>query len=100
VRFAPELHLIGGLTLHQVVRAVLEGFNSGMRSAESEGHPIVVRAILSAMRQASLSESIAELAVEYRDQGVCGFDIAGPEDGFRPRTTCARSNSSSVRTST
>ena len=84
VRFAPELHLIGGLTLHEVVRAVLVGFAAGTRTAAGEGHRIVVRTILSAMRQASLSETIAQLAVEYRDEGVCGFDIAGPEDGFPP----------------
>lgn len=84
VRFAPELHLAGGLTLHEVVRAVLNGFALGMKEAESEGHVIIVRAILSAMRQASLSETIAELAVSFRDEGVCGFDIAGPEDGFPP----------------
>ena len=84
IRFAPELHLDGGLTLHEVVEAVLGGFTLGMHDAELEGHPIVVRAILSAMRQASLSETIAELAIEFRDRGVCGFDIAGPEDGFPP----------------
>ena len=36
------------------------------------------------MRQAPVSEEIAELAVNFRDEGVCGFDIAGPEDGFPP----------------
>jgi adenosine deaminase len=84
VRFAPELHLIGGLTLHEVVNAVLDGFEHGSREARAKGHTIIVRTILSAMRQASLSETIAELAVEFRDLGVCGFDIAGPEDGFPP----------------
>lgn len=84
VRFAPELHLIGGLTLHEVVNAVLDGFNHGVREAAQQGHTIIVRTILSAMRQASLSETIAELAVEFRERGVCGFDIAGPEDGFPP----------------
>jgi adenosine deaminase len=84
IRFAPELHLIGGLTLHEVVRAVLDGFADGVAQARREGRTIVVRTILSAMRQANLSETIAELAVEFRDQGVCGFDIAGPEDGFPP----------------
>src|SRR5665213_4086052 len=84
IRFAPELHLEGGLTLHEVVEAVLEGFSLGMHDAELEGRPIVVRAILSAMRQSHLSETIAELAIEFRDRGVCGFDIAGPEDGFPP----------------
>ena len=84
VRFAPELHTHGGLTLDQVVTAVLAGFARGCADARREGRTIVVRAILSAMRQATLSEVIAELAVAHRDQGVCGFDIAGPEDGFPP----------------
>jgi adenosine deaminase len=84
VRFAPELHLNAGLTLPQVVRAVLDGFALGTKEAANEGHRIVVRTILSAMRQANLSERIAELAVSFRDEGVCGFDIAGPEEGFRP----------------
>ncbi|HEY5010398.1 MAG TPA: adenosine deaminase, partial [Acidimicrobiales bacterium] len=47
IRFAPELHLENGLTLHEVVEAALEGFAHGMRDAELEGHPIIVRAILS-----------------------------------------------------
>ncbi len=84
VRFAPELHLVGGLTLHEVVASVLEGFEHGVRAGAAQGRTIIVRTILSAMRQASLSETIAELAVEFREQGVCGFDIAGPEDGFPP----------------
>jgi len=84
VRFAPELHLSGGLTLPEVVRAVLDGFALGAKEAANEGHRIVVRTILSAMRQANLSETIAQLAVDFRDDGVCGFDIAGPEDGFPP----------------
>jgi adenosine deaminase len=84
VRFAPEQHLNAGLTLHEVVRAVLDGFELGTKEAANEGHRIVVRAILSAMRQASLSETIAQLAIDFREEGVCGFDIAGPEDGFPP----------------
>ncbi|HVB70102.1 MAG TPA: adenosine deaminase [Acidimicrobiales bacterium] len=84
VRFAPELHQLGGLTLNEVVAAVLAGFVDGTAQARAEGRTIVVRAILSAMRQAHRSESIAQLAVDFRDHGVCGFDIAGPEDGFPP----------------
>jgi len=45
VRFAPELHTDGGLSLNQ---------------------------------------EIAELMVRYRDAGVAGFDIAGPEAGYPP----------------
>jgi adenosine deaminase len=84
IRFAPELHTYGGLTLGEVVNAVLAGFALGTKEAESEGHTIVVRTIVSAMRQAHMSEEIAALAISFRDHGVCGFDIAGPEDGFPP----------------
>ncbi len=79
VRFAPELHLKGGLTLDDVVEAVLEGFRQG-----SEGRNIVVRTLCTAMRTAARSVEIAELAVRWRDQGVCGFDIAGAEAGYPP----------------
>ena len=84
VRFAPELHLQRGLKLDEVVQAVLEGFAHGTQQAALEGRTIIVRAILSAMRQDNVSEDIAALAVSFRDHGVCGFDIAGPEDGFPP----------------
>ncbi len=83
-RFAPELHVERGLSLDEVVEAVLEGFRIGEARAAAAGHPIVVRAILSAMRQAARSLEIAELAVRHRDEGVVGFDIAGPERGFPP----------------
>ena len=79
VRFAPELHLDGGLSLDEVVEAVLEGFRHG-----SAGQNITVYAILTAMRTAARSLEIAELAVRHRDAGVVGFDIAGAEAGSRP----------------
>jgi adenosine deaminase len=79
VRFAPELHTDGGLSLDQVVEAVLEGFRRG-----SSGRRIRVQALLTAMRTAARSLEIAELAVRYRDDGVVGFDIAGAEAGNRP----------------
>lgn len=89
VRYAPEQHLEGGLTLDQVVEAVNAGFREGERlvaagEAEAPAGPIRVRAMLTAMRHAARSREIAELAVRYRDQEVCGFDIAGAEDGFPP----------------
>jgi adenosine deaminase len=79
VRFVPELHVAGGLSLDGVVEAVLEGFRAG-----SEGRRITVYALLTAMRTAARSLEIAELAVRYRDQGVVGFDIAGAEAGSPP----------------
>jgi adenosine deaminase len=48
------------------------------------GRPITIRAIVTAMRQFARSAEIAELSIRYRDEGVVGFDIAGPEAGFPP----------------
>jgi len=79
VRFAPELHTERGLSLDEVVHAVLEGFRDG----SGDGR-IKVRALLTAMRTAARSLEIAELAVRHRDSGVVGFDIAGAEAGWPP----------------
>jgi adenosine deaminase len=84
VRFAPEQHLEQGLTLPQVVQAVLDGFADGARLAAAAGTPIRVRALLTAMRHAARSREIAELVVAFRGQEVAGFDIAGAEAGFPP----------------
>jgi adenosine deaminase len=84
VRWAPEQHVETGLTLEQVVEAVLAGFREGESIAAAAGRSIRVRAIVTAMRHAARSREIAELAVHYRDDGVVGFDIAGAEAGFPP----------------
>jgi adenosine deaminase len=79
VRFAPEQHTDGGLTLEQVVEAVLEGFRLG-----STDRGIRMGTLLTAMRHAARSREIAELSIRYRDRGVVGFDIAGAEAGYPP----------------
>ena len=79
IRFAPELHIEAGLSLDEVVEAVLAGFERG-----SSGRELTVQVLCSAMRQRASSLEIAELALRHRDQGVCGFDIAGPEAGHPP----------------
>ncbi|MFD0556301.1 adenosine deaminase [Stackebrandtia endophytica] len=84
VRFAPELHTENGLSLDEVVEAVLAGFSEGMTRAAEQGKTIRVGALLTAMRHAARSMEIAELTVRYRDRGVVGFDIAGAEAGFPP----------------
>ncbi len=81
IRYAPELHVEGGLGLDEVVAAVHAGFEEGMAA---EGGRIVVRHLLTAMRQAASGMEIAGLATEWRDRGVVGFDIAGPEAGYPP----------------
>ncbi|CAG6395551.1 adenosine deaminase [Streptomyces cocklensis] len=84
VRYAPEQHLEGGLTLEEVVEAVNTGFRDGERRARENGDRIRVGALLTAMRHAARSQEIAELANSYRDSGVVGFDIAGAEAGYPP----------------
>ena len=99
VRFAPELHTERGLSLDEVVEAVLDGFregranqaganqagaNSAGANSAGAGRGITVYALLTAMRTAARSLEIAELAVRYRDRGVVGFDIAGAEAGWPP----------------
>jgi adenosine deaminase len=84
VRFAPEQHTARGLSLSEVVAVVLSGFAIGSHRAAEAGHQIRVGTLLTAMRHQARSMEIAELAVEFRDEGVVGFDIAGAEAGFPP----------------
>src|SRR4029077_5877059 len=84
VRYAPELSTTGGLGLDAVVEAVTAGFRTGMDRATAAGQPIIVRSLATAMRQEDRALEIAELALRHRDDGVVGFDIAGPEAGYPP----------------
>ncbi|MEA2608101.1 MAG: adenosine deaminase, partial [Chloroflexota bacterium] len=84
VRYAPELSTERGLTLDEVVAANLEGFKLGAARAEEAGQPIVMKMLVTAMRQAARSVEVAECAVRWRDAGVVGFDVAGPEKGYPP----------------
>jgi adenosine deaminase len=84
VRYAPELFGERGLRLDPIVEAVQEGFRVGVRRAAEAGRTIRIGTLLCAMRQNARSLEIAELAVRYRDSGVVGFDIAGPEAGYPP----------------
>ena len=81
VRYAPEQHVEGGLSLDEVVGAVQAGFDEAVTAS---GGRIVVRQLLTAMRHQARSREIAELAVAWRDRGVAGFDIAGAEAGNPP----------------
>src|SRR5690606_12587793 len=81
VRWAPEQHLTGGLSLDQAVEAVQAGIEQGEDGADND---IRVGQLISAMRHTDRSLEIAELAVRHRDRGAVGFDIAGPEEGFPP----------------
>ncbi|WP_010230129.1 MULTISPECIES: adenosine deaminase [unclassified Pseudonocardia] len=99
VRFAPELHVEGGLDVDAVIDAVLDGFRIGTERAAAAGRTIRIGVLLTAMRHAARSREIAELVVRHRPPldapapggvsapapvAVVGFDIAGAEKGFPP----------------
>jgi adenosine deaminase len=78
VRFCPLLNTRQGLTPDQVLDAALRGLG---RADAAHGTRSAV--IVCALRHLAPATSIAlaELAVQYRDHGVCGFDLAGAEAG-------------------
>ena len=82
IRFAPILHTEKGLSMNEVVEAVLQGMEQGKRDTG-----VHYGVILCAMRNQSpnISLDIAKLAVAYRDRGVVGFDLAGDESGYPPK---------------
>jgi adenosine deaminase len=84
VRMAPELLTVGGTPIEAAVEAILDGFRAGSSEAAAAGTPITMGSLLCAMRQNDRWEEVAGLVVRYRDSGVVGFDLAGPEDGFPP----------------
>ncbi len=84
VRWAPEQHQQQGLSLDEAVEAVQAGLNEGMEAVAEKDGVIVVGQLVSAMRQSDRADEAVELALRHREQGVVGFDIAGPEAGFPP----------------
>ncbi|MBM7624184.1 adenosine deaminase [Sporohalobacter salinus] len=80
IRFAPLLST-EKLNAEEVMKAVLAGIEQG----ESD-YDLQANLILCCMRHQDPSKSIevAQLAIEYLDQGVVGLDLAGDEANFPP----------------
>ena len=79
-RFAPVFHTNKGLYYEDIVSAVLEGLEKGKKDF-GVGYGL----ILCGMRNMKNTLDIAELAVNFRKQGVIGFDLAGEEGGYPPK---------------
>ncbi len=79
-RFAPVFSLTKNLYYDDIVLAVIEGLEKGKRDF-GVGYGL----ILCGMRNMKNNLEIAELAVNYRNQGVVGFDLAGEEGGYPPK---------------
>src|SRR5439155_22916058 len=88
VRWAPGLHLRAGLTIAEVIEAVLRGL---------EAAPLRAVAIACAMRHhpVEANVAVAREAVRHAGRGVVGFDLAGDEASWpaaphRPAFEAAR----------
>jgi adenosine deaminase len=79
IRFAPSLHIRGGMSREDAIAAVL----AGLATAE-ERTGVPSRVIVDAMRQQDDSLEVASAAVAFADSGVVAFDLAGPERGYPP----------------
>ncbi len=79
-RFAPVFHTAKGLHYDEIIEAVLSGLEKG-KKAFGVGYGL----ILCGMRNMKNTLEFAELAVNFRNQGVVGFDLAGEEGGYPPK---------------
>ncbi len=79
-RFAPVFHIQNGLYYEDSVNAVLKGLKRG-RQDFGVGYGLII----CGMRNMKNTLDFAELAVNFRNQGVVGFDLAGEEGGYPPK---------------
>ena len=79
-RFAPVFHTSKGLHYDDVVNAVIDGLERGKKD-----FGVGFGLIICAMRNMKNTLEFAELAVNYRNRGVVGFDLAGEEGGYPPK---------------
>jgi adenosine deaminase len=79
IRWGPRLHVARGLSLADGIAAV----SRGARDAAARSG-IVVRLICTALRSHDPAGNVAlaEEAARFVDQGLTGFDLAGPEATF------------------
>jgi adenosine deaminase len=79
IRWGPLLHVARGLPLADGIAAVC----AGARDVASRAG-ITVRLICTALRShdPAANVTLAETAARFRDQGLTGWDLAGPEAAF------------------
>jgi adenosine deaminase len=79
IRWGPLLHVFGGLPLDEGIAAVCAG---AREAADRTG--VVARLICTALRShdPAANADLAEAAVRFRDDGLVGWDLAGPEAAY------------------
>ncbi len=81
IRFAPQKHTEKGLSQREAVEAVIEGTKRSMNK-----HPDLILGVIVCMMNCGPeidnykeNEETVDLAIEYRNKGVIGLDLAGAE---------------------
>ena len=84
IRWGPLLHTARGLTVAAGIAAVCAGAKAGANAAAAAGRPIEVRLIATALRShdPAANVALAEAAARFRDRGLVGWDLAGPEEQY------------------
>jgi adenosine deaminase len=79
IRWGPLLHVARGLSLADGIAAVCAGARDGAARTGT-----VVRLICTAIRShdPAANMELAQTAARFRDQGLTGWDLAGPEAAF------------------
>jgi len=79
IRWGPLLHVAKGLALEDGIQAVVRG---AAAAAATTG--TVVRLIATALRSHRPADNVqlAEAASRFRDDGLTGWDLAGPEEAY------------------
>lgn len=79
VRWGPRLHVERGLALADGIAAVVRGAQAAARR-----RGITARLICTALRTHDPAGNVelAEVASRFRDDGLTGWDLAGPEEAF------------------
>jgi adenosine deaminase len=79
IRWGPLLHVARGVSLSDGIAAVARGARTAAATTGTE-----VRLICTALRSHDPLENVAlaETAARFRDDGVVGWDLAGPEERF------------------
>ena len=79
IRWGPLLHVARGLPLEDGIEAVVRGAAAGAASTGT-----VVRLIATALRSHEPADNVllAEAVSRFRDRGLTGWDLAGPEEAY------------------
>jgi adenosine deaminase len=81
IRYGPWLHVQHGLSLTDVIRAVLAGWGRGRKDFGLDGG--IIATALRDMPPAQ-NLALAQVAGRFVAEGVIGFDLAGDEAGHPP----------------